>query len=337
MKRASLYVSKVFENNQIFTSLDPRLNRDDNLASARHLRAVFEGAGCSLDTHDICPPQQADVIIYSDLQSLSQAPSTPEMQRKSILVINECEVILPHNWTRTTHDRFARILTWHPCLWDGNKFLENRFPIVLKTGAFNREFQRRNLVTLIAGNKRSRHPLELYSKRVEAIRWFEKMHPSDFDLYGVGWDHFATAIPKLGGAIRRLGLGPFLAEKFPSYRGAIDSKFSVLPEFRFAICYENAQQIPGYITEKIFDCFSAGVIPIYWGAPDILDHVPADCFIDVRKYESYEHITHMTAHQHRLHLEAIWSFMHGTGMDPFRYQTVNSNLLKAAQEILEKA
>lgn len=30
-------------------------------------------------------------------------------------------------------------------------------------------------------------------------------------------------------------------------------------------CFENVRDLPGYITEKIFDCFFAEYIPIYWG------------------------------------------------------------------------
>jgi hypothetical protein len=35
--------------------------------------------------------------------------------------------------------------------------------------------------------------LELYSKRVEAIKWFEKNHPEDFDFYGIGWDRYVSS------------------------------------------------------------------------------------------------------------------------------------------------
>lgn len=38
----------------------------------------------------------------------------------------------------------------------------------------------------------------------------------------------------------------------------------------------------GYITEKIFDCFFPGVIPIYWGAENVTDYIPQDTFIDRR-------------------------------------------------------
>ena len=43
----------------------------------------------------------------------------------------------------------------------------------------------------------------------------------------------------------------------------------------------------GYITEKIFDCLYAGVIPLYMGAPNILEYLPEEAFIDCRRYTSW--------------------------------------------------
>ena len=46
-------------------------------------------------------------------------------------------------------------------------------------------------------------------------------------------------------------------------------------------------RMDGYITEKIFDCLYAGTIPLYMGAPDILDYIPEDVFVDCRKYSTW--------------------------------------------------
>ncbi len=43
----------------------------------------------------------------------------------------------------------------------------------------------------------------------------------------------------------------------------------------------------GFVTEKIFDCFYAGTIPVYLGAPDIEKYVPKECFIDMRNFKDY--------------------------------------------------
>ena len=68
----------------------------------------------------------------------------------------------------------------------------------------------------------------------------------------------------------------------------IDSKFETLSNAKFSICYENAKDITGYITEKIFDCFFAGCIPVYWGISNPSDVFGDGTFIDRRKFNSHE-------------------------------------------------
>ena len=58
--------------------------------------------------------------------------------------------------------------------------------------------------------------------------------------------------------------------------------------YKFALCFENAKNIDGYITEKIFDCFFAGTIPIYWGASNINQSIPENCFIERTKFKTHE-------------------------------------------------
>jgi len=60
-------------------------------------------------------------------------------------------------------------------------------------------------------------------------------------------------------------------------------KLTALGDGRFSLILENCVY-PGYVTEKIFDAFRAGTVPIYLGAPDIEDFVPPDCFIDFRRF-----------------------------------------------------
>lgn len=53
-----------------------------------------------------------------------------------------------------------------------------------------------------------------------------------------------------------------------------DNKIEYLKDFKFNICPENSAS-PGYVTEKLFESFQAGCIPIYWGdsnpEPDVLN------------------------------------------------------------------
>jgi len=108
---------------------------------------------------------------------------------------------------------------------------------------------------------------------------------------------------------------------FASYRGKVRSKKEVLTKYRFAICYENARDISGYITEKIFDCFFAGCVPIYWGANNIEDHIPQECFIDKRKFETYHKlynfINNMSDDHYLEYLENIEAFLNSDKIYPF--------------------
>ena len=53
-----------------------------------------------------------------------------------------------------------------------------------------------------------------------------------------------------------------------SWRGPARSKSETLGRYTFALCFEN-MVLKGWITEKIFDCFYSGTVPIYLGAPDL--------------------------------------------------------------------
>ena len=46
----------------------------------------------------------------------------------------------------------------------------------------------------------------------------------------------------------------------------------------------------GDITEKIIDSFVNGCVPIYWGADNILEYVPKECFIDRRCFKSTKEV-----------------------------------------------
>lgn len=144
---------------------------------------------------------------------------------------------------------------------------------------------------------------EIYVDRIEAIRYFAD-HPG-FRLYGLDWDQ---PIPGFGPDYQR-AVGKVYAGVIPE---GIHFKRQVISGFRFAICFENCA-FPGYITEKILDCFLAGCIPIYWGAPDITDFVPAETFIDFRRFGSFEaldkYLNDLTEVEALQYLEAARDFL----------------------------
>ncbi len=273
MKRAFLLAAAPFDTDDMFREESP-LNRDDSLAFLRELKDVFEQRGVSLASAPYSNIPEADFFIYNEMP-----PKLPIDSAGTSLFLYECEVIRPDNWDLKRHAHFEKIFTWNDALVDNKKYFKFNF-----TGPHSSAFpafrEREKFCTLIAGNKRSSHPNELYSERLKTIEWFEKNQPTCFDLYGVGWDisHYTRVF-------RRWGLPLSIpAAKRPSYRGKVDSKLNVLTNYKFNICYENAQEITGYVTEKIHDSFTAGCVPIYWGAPNIKELIPGNCFIDRREF-----------------------------------------------------
>jgi len=248
-----------------------------------------------LDTLDMHPLANYESIIFLDVPSSKSIPGGVSLEelnkagKKLYLIIFESDLIKPDNWDKGNHKYFEKIFTWNDSLVDGKKYFKYYWPNKLPKDEKFDLSRKSKFCTLIAGNKESDNPRELYSKRVEAIRWFERNHPHDLDLFGMGWES-----KRKKSALRKLlynnpRIRSVLDKNyFPSYRGKIERKRAVLSQYRFSICYENARDIPGYITEKIFDCLFARVIPVYWGAPDIEKFIPRNVFIDKRDFASYE-------------------------------------------------
>lgn len=60
-----------------------------------------------------------------------------------------------------------------------------------------------------------------------------------------------------------------------------DAYFGLLAQYKFMITFEN-NSLAWYNTEKIFNAFQAGIVPIYWGDPLIGLVYNPDCFVWVK-------------------------------------------------------
>lgn len=296
MKKASYVIEPYYQKNACFDLSDKVKNRDGAMYFAWALRNALAKRGYDLQTDDIHSPHDSEIAIYADMPRYSAPLPRPENRSKSYLIAFESELILKSNWLPENQQRFHTVFTWHDELIAKNastkdpratKFVKSNFTFKLPKGPLPKPFSERKLITLISGNKAVRHPLELYSARRDFIRWAEAHIPSDFEYYGIGWEWFYLRGGFFHKVLRKLGLLKYMP-KSPSrcYRGKVVDKFPVLEGYRFSLCFENGRDIPGYITEKIFDSMIAGCVPVYWGANNIADHIPADCFIDYRQFAS---------------------------------------------------
>ncbi len=114
---------------------------------------------------------------------------------------------------------------------------------------------------------------ELITARLNAIRHF--CRTPDFQLFGTGWEDLSRLPASCSATLKKA-----FARHAPC---RCENKIATLGNFKFCLCYENCR-FPGYVTEKIFDCFVAGTIPVYCGAPDIAAFCPPATFVDVRQF-----------------------------------------------------
>ncbi len=318
-------VSKHYQDNELFNPLSVH-NRDNCLAPWRALKDKISASGGTCNTLDVCRKSNGKpkIVVFSDIP-----PAGPKdilgswfgTVEKWVLLL-ENNIVSPQNWQMANHEPFDKLFTWNDDLVDNKRYFKLNYAQVFPRNPFARDGNSRTLCTLIAGNKKANHPFELYSERLQAIEWFEKNAPDHFRFYGMSWDRHIFPNRRPFVYLNRIGpLCALLSRRFRTYQGPVKNKIEILSKYRFAICYENATGFPGYITEKIFDCFFAGCVPIYLGAPNIAQHIPQNCFIDKRDFDNYSslysHISVLREDKYLEYQESIASFLSGPASFPF--------------------
>jgi len=264
------------KNNSIFDLNSPG-NRDNCFFPYWLLREQFRKKGIILNTPDQNSGQIISFEIHLNVQKKS--PKFP-----SYLLLVETPQVSPRN--KLDHKNiYRKVFTWNDSLVDNDKYFKFYLPNVKQPDFDLGWTGRSKLCCVISNNKNfnKKYENELYSERIKTIRWFENNAPGELDLYGGKWDRPAAGTnysSKLISKMKGRMLALFDKKPFASYKGSAADKYTTMSRYRFSICYENLSGIPGYITEKIFDSFFAGCIPIYWGASNVKNYIPANCFID---------------------------------------------------------
>jgi alpha(1,3/1,4) fucosyltransferase len=117
-----------------------------------------------------------------------------------------------------------------------------------------------------------------------------------------------------------------------AYRGPIADKLALLSSYRFGLAIENTR-FPGYVSEKLFDCFFAGCIPVYDGAPDIHTYVPSEAFVDVRHFSGYADLDaflrSMPQPTAERYLDAARAYLDSAQFSPFCAQEFAEQIIQA--------
>jgi hypothetical protein len=228
-----------------------------------------------------------------------------------VLLLHEPPTVEEAGYKPDFQAHFGKILTWDDDLVDGKKFFKYHYPDLKPLLPDLVSFEEKRFCVLFGTRRASKHPKELYREREKVIRFFETKPVGEFDLFGNNWEK----------------------RKYTSWRGRASDKLDLLKRYKFSICYENMKEVKGYITEKIFDCFAAGNVPVYLGASNITDYIPKECFIDRRAFgseqELYDFLKAMTPETYAQYLDSAKRYLESEKAQLFSSEHFIETFLRA--------
>ena len=273
----------------------------------------------TLDTVDFLDPKVKSVLYFEYNWRMLSSQRDPFLSQipyeKRALVLLEPAIVNPTMYyTNILRRRFSKVFTWDlrllrkypsyipirvPTGADPSEYRENRFKEIA--------FESKKLVAAVSRNRWHYMPQATFGKRREVYRFFQKHVPDQFDLYGLDWDRPCCRLEGLlGRCYTKCWRGELL--------GGWDAKVEKLANYKFSICFENSIGNPGYLSEKIFDCFCARTVPIYLGSKGNEIFLPRGAYIDYRDFGSpgklLSFISNMDAMEHARYISCIDGFMH---------------------------
>ncbi|HJM69096.1 MAG TPA: glycosyltransferase family 10 [Candidatus Babeliales bacterium] len=274
----------------------------------------YTGHAAQYSQNKLKEAYDADCVIFFNLPiSLSSGKLKP--LRHTAAFLFEPPATSPHQYQQERWKSLDKVFTWNDeCIDNKKSFkfhwmqynLNQNNPIIVKSST---PFEQKKLCTMMNSNRHSNHPQALFNKRLEVIDFFDSSNSNDFDLYG-------RSCP--GG-------------RHKNYKGAVDDKYKCISDYKFYICIENMDGPAGHITEKIFDCFFGRCIPVYLGAPNIEKYIPANCFINMRKFKSnqdlLDHLKKMGKEEHEQYLSNIEEYLKSKKAYPFSQEAMIENYI----------
>lgn len=259
---------------------------DDLHKGVCELRKILNYNGHKLHTRDqYKETDKIDAVIYQDFPSgeIEKLNQNIDNGIKNYLIIYEAPVIKMDNYIADNHNLFEKIFTWADDLVSlGGKYRKIYWPVSFPE--FVRFMDDKKHACMVSCNKYSDRPESLYNNRLEIVNWYHANKPNNFDLYGHGWPDSSI------------------------YKGSIKHKRDTIKNYKFCYCMENARY-NGYITEKIWDVWFSGSVPIYF----MNNYFPPDTYIPIDKFKSIEeleyYLSEMPQSQYEYHLDCISKFL----------------------------
>ena len=295
-------------NNRLFNTIYPW--------TMTRWREAADALGVALDTWDTMPLERADCVWLLDLP---EKKSTFEDARRRgrpgvpfVLQVMESPVGRMHNFEPANQALCDYVVTYQPNVDAKPNYFTYRLPHSLVYDGALVPFERRRCAIMVNTNRVQGYgalrqsglvglpgigrnlsgwklPLstlfqpargELYSWRRQLARTAESIDPQLVAIFGPGWNG------------ERISWNPFLSRRpYRCNEGThTTEKLRLAAGYRFCISVENYQGTLGYVSEKLFDAFLAGAVPVYLGDENITQLVPPKAFVDVRNFRNHREL-----------------------------------------------
>jgi len=193
---------------------------------------------------------------------------------------------IPEQWDSEILSQFDSVITWN-----SKFFLENkhRLNLNLIQGCtfFNNFYEATELVS--------------YDNKINGICCINKLYTKPDNRGG-------HIVPKRKEVMENLTIEPMVKHVFaPSpwggslYQGPTDvykpghqTLLNLISKYKFRLCFESLYHEYwswDFMTDRMFDCFKAKTVPIYWGCYNIEQHVPKELFIDYRDFKDIDELS----------------------------------------------
>jgi len=290
-----------------YNGATPKIQYENPNCWGYHLKKMLEKDGHSFELYRKNTIQDSDVILCMDntyFTNVDFFKSAYRYNKLGQMIHIEYE---PPTANCRIHDKqglrllsglFKSLVSYNDDVVNGTNIIKGTIGDFFDkekkyTGDFNK---RKHLVAIT--NNTLHHLLydrnrkyDNYLKREDTVTSLKKIIPKSFDLYGISWPEEL----KSKGYVER------------------EKKYDVLSGYKFALSFDSYVNQRGYISEKMFDCFRAKVVPIYLGADNVLDYIPKECFIDYRDFKSNEELAEflqkMTKKEWEAKIAAIDKFL----------------------------
>jgi hypothetical protein len=229
-------------------------------------------------------PHDADIFLALDFNPEEQ--EILKLRRThaklSILFRNEPQCVWPTNFGSHIDELFHETLNFGRISYEYKQV--EHWPQFWPTQDFDFEKKtiRKNKIVMVNANKMSFHKSEQYSLRRKCMKRI-----LDVETFGSSWDMSRKARLRAllidlrrtlrGRSAPKLSALRYWFANWPPIEAPVD-KNKVLSGYQFSLVIENSLD---YMTEKLFDVFFAGCIPIYAGPEVSLFGIPKNLVVQV--------------------------------------------------------